>query len=303
MLKTLASLSVMLALSTYSGTVFSHGGEHADGLGWLLDGWLTLLMVLSVIAYVAGCRQMHRDQCLTQVLGHYGLPAFMAGMFSLVVALLSPLDRLADEYFSVHMTQHLILMIIAPPLLVLGRPVIVWLWAFPLEKRRIIGKWWNRSAILRPCYEWLMQPAMVWILASVALWLWHIPALYQWAIADELIHAIEHTCFFLTSLAFWTLSLPQHAARGQYGVAIVAVITFVLHSAFLGALLTFAAVPFYQPQAHVYDTLTPLEDQQLAGLIMWIPANLVYLITLSWLFLRWLENAHEGKPYGISVHK
>jgi cytochrome c oxidase assembly factor CtaG len=190
-------------------------------------------------------------------------------------------------------------MLAAPPFLVWGRPVIVWLWAFPLSQRRRIGQGWNNTGALRGTYDFLMQPLMVWMTASVALWLWHIPAAYDWALADERVHTVEHLCFFLTSLAFWTLTLePQRHVRGGHGVALIMVATFALHSGLLGALLTFAHAPLYRAYAIQAFGLTPLEDQQLAGLIMWVPASAIYLVALALLFVGWLARV---KAYDISL--
>jgi cytochrome c oxidase assembly factor CtaG len=235
---------------------------------------------------------MHREGNLGKALGAARLLSFCAGMLTLVLALLSPLDTLAARMFSAHMVQHLLLMMVAPPLLVWSRPTLAWLWAFPLPERRGIGRWWATSPRLQSLYAFLMLPLTVWLLASLALWFWHIPGMYDWALANDFVHAIEHGCFFLTSLAFWTLVMAPYGERNtRHGVAMIAVVTFALHSGILGALLTFAAAPLYQVHGTPPFSLTPLEDQQLAGLIMWIPASLVYVGVFSWLFVRWLEKA------------
>jgi cytochrome c oxidase assembly factor CtaG len=226
--------------------------------------------------------------------------AFVAGIATLVAALLSPLDALADRLFCAHMTQHLLLMMVAPPLLVFSRPVLIWLWAFPLPARRRIGRWWNASR-WHGAYAFLMRPAVMWSLATAALWIWHAPGAYDLALENESVHALEHACFFATSLGFWTLvSEPRgfhHTSRG-FGVAIAMVATFAIHNGLLGALLTFANAPLYRYHATGAFGLSPLEDQQLAGLIMWVPAGTIHLAALAALFIGWMSRvqAWRGAP-------
>ena len=261
-------------------------------------------MLLACGLYATGCRRMQHARNLRKVLGVARMAAFVAGMLVLAAALLSPLDAIADQLFSAHMTQHLLLMMVAPPLLIWSRPLLVWLWALPLPRRRGIARWWNRAGRLRAVHAWLMRPLAIWLLASAALWLWHIPGFYDWALANAFVHVVEHLCFFLTSLAFWTLVVePYDGTRPNPGLAIVAVVAFALHSGILGALLTFASAPLYHTHNLSFSGLTPLEDQQIAGLIMWIPASVIYLAALSLLFVDWLERAgrprRQGKPVSL----
>ena len=292
----MAGFVVFAAFAAWSGLALGHGqGPHAAAGHW---NWLpgqTGWLLFACTFYAVGCWRMQRARNLRKVLGPGRAASFAAGMLTLFLALISPLDALADQLFAAHMTQHLLLMIVAPPLLVSGRPVLVWLWAFPLSRRRDIGRWWNRAGRLRALQGFLMRPLTIWLLASAALWLWHVPRLYDWALSNELVHVVEHLCFFLTSLAFWTLVVePYDADRPNPGLAIVAVVTFALHSGLLGALLAFAPAPLYRTHNLSFPALSPLEDQQIAGLIMWIPASLVYLAALSLLFVDWLARA--GKP-------
>ena len=142
----------------------------------------------------------------------------------------------------------------------------------------------------------LMCPLIVWILCSAVLWFWHLPGPYGWALESASVHALEHACFFLTSLMFWSLVLqPLGRRRMEYGETLLFVATFGVQNGLLGALLTFAGRPLYVaylPTTAVWG-LTPLEDQQLAGLIMWIPASLIHLTTLGVLFVIWLNAAER----------
>lgn len=285
-----------------AGPAFCHGVGHEDGgFGWSWDPWMLLLLAIAACLYLLGWQRLRRQGNARRVLGAVRLLSFAAGMLVLGLALMSPLDTLAERLFSAHMTQHLLLMLIAPPLLVWGRPVFVWLWAFPLAQRRRIGRAWVDTRALHTSHAFLMRPLMVWMTASIALWFWHIPAAYDWALADGRVHVLEHLSFFLTSLAFWTLTLePYRHRRSGHGIALVMVVTFALHSGLLGALLTFAQAPLYRAYVTPVFGLSPLEDQQLAGLIMWVPASLVYLAALAALFVGWLSQVKAySRPHEL----
>ena len=284
-----------LCAASATGPAFGHGAfEH--GAGWNWEPGIVLSLGATLCLYGLGWRRLLHEGNARRVLGAARLWSFAAGMLALGVALLSPLDTLAEESFSAHMTQHLLLMLVAPPLLVGGRPVLVWLWAFPLAQRRRIGRAWVDTRALQGTHAFLMRPLVVWLTASIALWFWHMPGPYDWALADERVHALEHLSFFLTSLAFWTLAMePYGHRRDGQGIALVMVATFALHSGLLGALLTFASTPLYRAYATGAFGLTPLEDQQLAGLIMWVPAGFAYLAALAVLFVGWLARV---KAYG-----
>lgn len=277
----------------------AHAGEEGHALQWTWEPWFVILTLAVAGFYLAGCVRLSSEGNVRKVLGAGRIASFVAGMLMLVAALASPLDALAAQLFSAHMTQHMLLMLGAPPLLIWGRPVLAWLWAFPLAQRRRIGRFWLNSGPLRKTHEFLMRPTVVWVAASAALWFWHSPRPYNWALSNEGVHAIEHLCFFVTSLALWTLTIePYGPRRIGYGAALILIATFALHNGLLGALLTFAPAPLYRPGAAALSGLSPLEDQQLAGLIMWVPAGLIHLTAMALLFVGWLSNvkAYARRP-------
>lgn len=274
-------------------TALAHGGhEHATALPWQADWWVVALLVASTAGYLAGAWRLRRAG-RDAVLGRWRLGAFLAGTLILVAAFLSPLDALADRYFSAHMTQHLAIMLVAPPLLVASQPAVAWMWCLGPTHRRELARWWARGAHPRLLLRVLLHPAVVWLAASAALWFWHMPRPYGWALANESIHSLEHTSFFLTSLAFWYLLFsPRGRASLGYGGAIVFGVTFGMQNGFLGAILTFATHPFYAAHAghHGILALSAIEDQQLAGLIMWVPASIVHLALLGVLCAQWIRD-------------
>jgi len=271
-------LRVSLGLATPSA--FAHTPSETMACTWNFAPEVTLPLLLIVAAYVSGILHLQRQGIRRRMVSSGCCAAFVLGILALVAALMSPLDRLAEFLFSAHMTQHLVLMLLAPPLLILGRMQTVLLWTFPLRLRRLIGK----AIVLRFTVDGPSRPFSVWWLASAAMWFWHIPGPYAWALHHPSIHILEHLSFFLTSLAFWSLALrPFSRAKNGHGVALMLLIGFALESSLLGALLVFAGHPFYalhmlqtsRPLPTFLSAISPLQDQQLAGLIMWVPAGLV----------------------------
>jgi putative membrane protein len=218
--------------------------------------------------------------------------AFHGGLLALFVALVSPLDALSSVLFSAHMVQHLLLVVVAAPLLVWSAAAFVWLWAAPPRHRRTLAQWWQRRAGLRRAWQLFTAPVAIWLLHAVALWGWHAPLLYQAALDHEFVHALEHASFLGTALIFWWAILPFGVQSGlRYGTGILMTFTTALHSGLLGTLLTFAATPWV-PRYWLTTAawgLTALEDQQLAGVIMSVPAGGVYLMTTLALLAAWLR--------------
>ena len=273
-------------------------------LGWNWNVWILASLVFAPACYLAGLLRIPLS-VRSHLIGTLRSASFITGIATLFMVLISPLDGLDDELFSAHMAQHMVLMMVAPPLLVFGRPTLVWLWAFPLPARRLIGRTWVRTGLRHFLHE-LFTPAVIWILSSVALWFWHLPAPFAWSLASEPIHALEHFCFFATSLMFWSLVLePLAKRRITYSLAMIFVVTFGLQMGLLGALLTFATHPLYP--AYLQTTqpwgLTPLEDQQLGGLSMWIPASLIHLTTLGFLLAAWMRQDEAVSIAAVSARR
>lgn len=227
---------------------------------------------------------------------------FAAGIATLALALLSPLDAMADQLFSAHMIQHMVLIGIAPPLLVLGHPMVAFSWAVPRATRMGAHRWWRRATATRglasAATTALLSPWVVWAPHAIAIWVWHLPGPYQLALASPLAHAAEHASFLGTALLLWSAVLKPHGARREgWAAGILVLLATAMHTGALGALLVFARTPWYPAQATGAAAwgLTALEDQQLAGLIMWIPGGFIYLIASSALFLGWIGAGDEKR--------
>lgn len=273
----------------------------AHALAWSFEPWVLASLAIAWWWYGLGLRRIRREGVRVG-LGTPQAMAFVAGMASLFIALVSPIDTVGAELFSVHMVQHLLLMMVAAPLLVSSTPVTAFLWAFPPVQRKRIGRVWNALGLTR-AVRFLTGPLVVWIAFSSAFVFWHIPASYQWALQSELVHTLEHLSFFVTALAFWTIVIePSGRRRIGYGPTLLFVATTAVVNGLPGALMIFAPRPLYPAHAHgvAHWGLTLIQDQQLAGLIMWIPAGFVYLVAVCWLFLRWLQEEERQARAAVS---
>lgn len=289
------SLSALVALP---GAAAAHASD-ATGIGawhlhWSFEPWVVACLAISAAAYLTGLYRLWRQAGVGRGVSPIQASAFAGGWAFLVVALLSPLDPLGDRLFSAHMVQHETLMLLAAPLLVLGRPLAAWAWALPFEWRRTTGGFFHTRAWRGP-WLFVTGPFSAWLLHALTLWLWHLPALFEAALADETVHSLQHLTFLFTALLFWWSVLAATTRKAQ-GVALVSIFTTFVHTGALGALLTLAQTDWY-PSYSVTTAafgLTPLEDQQLGGLIMWIPAGAVYVISGLIVAARWM-NPRKGR--------
>jgi putative membrane protein len=221
---------------------------------------------------------------------------FVSGWLALVAALSPPLDKWSETWLVAHMVQHELLMIIAAPLMAMSAPLIALLWAMPAALRHRLLAVVRRRPIAA-AWTAVTAPLVVFLLHSLALWVWHLPALYDAALEHEGIHAVQHLCFFGTAALFWWGIAHGRYGRLGYGAAVVYIFATAVHGGVLGALLTFSPTVWYAPYvAHHPAGLTPLEDQQLAGLLMWVPGGLVFAAGGLALFAIWLrESDHRTR--------
>jgi cytochrome c oxidase assembly factor CtaG/cytochrome c2 len=297
MLKPVPAIEAFGLWIMLTGTALAHSGhdpQHAT-LAWNVEWWVLLSLAVPVLLYALGIRRMRRRLGSNRIISAIEMVAFAGGMLVLFIALVSPIDTAAEQLFSVHMVQHLLLLFVAPPLLVFSRPAVVFLWAFRSRPRHIIGRLWISSG-LRRIVRVLMNPQLVWVLFSGLFIFWHFPKPYAWALENEGIHAIEHLCFFISALMFWTIVIePSGRRRLSYPGTLLHVGTTAALGSLPGALLVLATRPLYPEHAAGAATwgLTTMQDQQLAGVIMWVPAGLAYVIAMLWLFARWLREAGD----------
>jgi putative membrane protein len=260
----------------------------------IYDLLIVAAMALSLGIYFRGAARLRART--DRGIRWYEAVAFAAGWAVIAAALLSPIDRLSDVLFSVHMTQHELLMIVAAPLLVAGRPMIAGLWALSNPDRVLAVT--RHPAVLKT-WRALTGPFTVLILHAVVLWAWHIPVAFEAALHNETIHAIQHLMFFVTAALFWWSLIHGRYGKVGYGVAVFFVFATAMHTSILGALLTFASKLWYPTYAH--RAPHALEDQQLAGLIMWIPSGLIFILIALALFAAWLGESDRRARSGSAA--
>jgi putative membrane protein len=288
--------ALILLGAVLPAAAFAHVPPPAPAVSawsWNLAPWLLFLLGLAAAGYATGLRRLWRNAGGGRGVATHQAWAFAVGWLSLVAALVSPLDPLGSRLFSAHMVQHELLMVVAAPLLVVGRPLATWTWALaPAHRRRVgrlfQGRGWSRL------WSTLTDPLVAWALHALALWAWHIPAAFDAALEHEGLHIAQHFSFLGTALFFWWAVLG-HDPRGRYGPGHSAAYLFttMMHTAALGALLSLAPTPWYAPYIPQTGALgfDPVEDQQLGGLVMWVPAGLAYVIAALWVIGRMLTRA------------
>ncbi|MGH2503348.1 MAG: cytochrome c oxidase assembly protein [Ktedonobacterales bacterium] len=267
----------------------AHSSEDVPNLwlAWTLD--LSLLIPLAIIlgGYLYAIGPARRRWNLGEAATRAQITYFTLGWAALTLSLVSPLDTLGDEYlFSAHMIQHMIIAVVAPPLLLMGIPR--WLAELPL-----------RTEGARTVARWLANPIVAFGVFQADIWLWHAPALYDLTLSNDTVHILEHLTFLIFGLMYWLpiLSPTPMIPRISRGFAILYLFVGCQPMVALGALLTFAAHPLYTPYIDAPRVwgLSPLGDQQLGGLIMWLPTNIPYLIALSAAFFLWVGDRDRAE--------
>ncbi len=276
-------------------SAFAHGaGSHGTGPWWTLWTWnpliLSSLFFVSAI-YALGIARLWRKAGAGSGVGRRHALAYAAGVLTLFIALLSPVDVLSDELGWMHMIQHMTLMNVAAPLMVLGAPGLVAIYALPLAWRQRFGGWKREVRTRGPRWYLLWQPLLMWSVYAGAMWIWHLPNLYTAALHNEALHDFQHLTFFLTACLFWRVLLdPISRLRLSRGVGVIYLFTTSLHATLLGVFMALAPsvwYPFYEGKTLSWG-VTALQDQQLAGLIMWMPACMVYAAAAAVVFGLWL---------------
>lgn len=265
------------------------GAGESAWLAWRLDPLVVVPAVLLAVLYARGLlcwSERSRRHAPWQTL------LFYVGLATLVLAVVSPLDALAEHHFSMHMIQHELLIAVGVPLLLLGAPTTPLLRGLPRPVRRNVVRPIARATAARWAYSGLTHPLVALALFTVALWIWHLaPDWYDAATRQQPLHVVQHATFVATDLLFWWNVIdpaPLHSRMG-YLVRIVYVMVAGTAQSVLAALITMADRPLYRiyVEARPILDITPLRDQELGGLIMWIPGQMMNLLVVAALFGVW----------------
>ena len=266
---------------------------------WTWDPLVIVPLVASCAFYAAGIRALWRHAGVGHGIAGWEASSFVAGHAVMAVALLSPIAWLSQILLSVHMTQHMLLMLVAAPLIMFGHPLLVWLWALRPSRRTGV-----MSALRSPRINWtwraLTGPLAVFLIQGVAIWGWHLPVLYQAALRHNGVHALEHLSFVIAASLFWWGMVHGRYGRRGYGLAVVYVFLTAVYSSALGALLTVSPSAWYNDYVvqGARWGVDAVADQQLAGLLMWIPAGVVFIVLGLALFAAWLGEADRRVELG-----
>jgi cytochrome c oxidase assembly factor CtaG len=265
---------------------------------WTFEPWIVIPLSVLALLYTTGLAVLlRRTATASQVRGWQAL-AYFTGWISLVLALVSPLHWLGEHLFTFHMIEHEIVMAISAPLLAISRPIGTLLWSLPKRVRIASGRFLRRPKV-DAAWQWLSAGRNATLLHGVAIWAWHAPLLFDAAVANVAVHRLQHLSFLLTAILFWWSVFR----RGESGVGAWHLFITMLHTSVLGALMTLAPRVLYEAQtaASAEWGLTALEDQQLAGLIMWVPAGPIYAGAALTLATIWIRRSSNTNRHGDAI--
>jgi putative membrane protein len=287
------------------------------GGGLLMDPTLSVLLlswawrpeIILTLSLAAGVRLAGRWRLKrrgsSQLVKPWRTVSYLAGLAVLWIALMSPIDVLSSQFFFMHMIQHLLLVMIAPPLLLISDPMPIMLWGLPSNLRLEIGRWLRPGSRFRGTVRSLTTPGLVWLYFVAVLVGWHDPRLYNLALESELVHDLEHLTFLGTAVLFWwhiVGSAPHIHRRLSQGMRIGYALSVVPPTALTGIAIAFASQPIYEYYTTVprLGTMTVLQDQMLSGVIMWIPGSMMYIVAALVLIANVVRTEENKEPLSES---
>ena len=257
---------------------------------WTLDPLLTVPLVVALLIYIVGFVRLSRRASAPI------RPAlFLSGWAVLTLSLASPLHEAGERSFTMHMIEHELIMLVATLLLASSGAGGVLAWGLPRPLRLSLGGSWKSP--LQRLWKRLTEPVTATAIQAVVMWGWHAPPLFDRALNSFGWHIAQHACFFVSSLLFWWAMLHPRERGSGYGVSAACLFATSLIGGALGALMSFSASPWYADYAAMGMTgigLDPVDDQRLAGLIMWIPGGAVHAIAAVVLCYKWLRSSEGG---------
>ena len=261
------------------------------------------MLIVTAAIYARGFVRLHRQ--MPERFPTWRLTMFMGGIAALFVAIASPLEELDDVLLQIHMTQHLLLMIVAPAMLLAGAPAIALVRGMPARMAKLVVGPMLRSRSVRRVFGWLTQPLVCWSAFTAATWGWHLPVAFQLALRSDGWHVVEHACFFTTALMFWYPVIQPWPSVEQWPRW--AMIPYLLladgQNTILAALFMFSnrlLYPLYAAAPRV-PGFTPLGDQIMAGAIMWVPGSLFYLVPATIITFQMLAPQNMTRGAALKV--
>jgi putative membrane protein len=287
-MKTIAATLVLLLMTR---SAIAHQGLGGAGLSsgtWSYDPWLVVPLYGAALMFLVGTRRLWRRAGSGRGLDFWRVACFWAGWVILALALLSPLHWMSEHLLTAHMIEHELIMVVAAPLIIVSRPMIAALWALPMTARR----WWGRVVRLRPLiFAWFIaaDASSATALHIGVVYAWHTPRLFQAALTTHALHKLQHLSFFAAALLFWlaVLRLPPR----KHGLAALHLFLAMMAMSLLGALLTLSPHLWYPAYSKPFFGFTPFEDQQFAGVVMWVPGCAVYAAAALVMMASWIRSS------------
>jgi putative membrane protein len=259
--------------------------EPTSGFGWSIEPAVVVPLLFVGLLYANGQSRLAARRSA----GFNGQDfMFWAGFLVLTLALVSPLHEAGTRIFALHMIEHELLMLVAAPLMIAGRPGAVLLWGLPRAWRDYAG-WMLQRRSIKATWRGASELWSATALHALVLWVWHAPVLFHAVLEHESLHIAQHVSFVLSGLIFWSAIFRYQRAQKE-GAAILALFISSLQAGFLGALMTLSRTLWYPfaPDPFPICGLTRGEDQALAGLVMWIPGCSIYVLVALIIMARWL---------------
>lgn len=283
---------LLLTFAATSTAAHDVSGALSSTSVWSYDPWLLTPLYLTGIGFYVGTQRIWKAAGFGRGVQQGQVAAFWAGWLVLGLAITSPLHWLGERLFSAHMIEHELMIVIAAPLMAYARVNGALLWSLSRQWRPLAGRLVT-TGLIAACWRAISHPVSATTLHGLALWLWHVPPSYRLALENGAAHRLQHVSFFLTGLLFWWVLFYGRGTRVRDGIAVACLFVTVLHSGLLGALLTLSPRVWFTQQGLLAADfgLTPLEDQQLAGLIMWIPTGTIYTCAGLFFAYRWLSRS------------
>jgi putative membrane protein len=290
---------VATALACSSAALAHGGSEHVESPGWTLDPLVTVPLGLILLTFLVGRARLASRSNVERPRNWL----FLAGWCVLAGALVSPLHEGGERSFTLHMVEHELIMLAATLLLALSGASGALAWGLPAGLRRLLGGGWKGP--LTTLWRRATEPITATVMQAVVMWAWHAPALFDRALESQGWHIAQHLSFIVASLLFWTAMFGPR--RGSDLLAAACLFLTSLVEGALGALMALSESPWYSAYASMGMSgigLDPTTDQQLAGLIMWVPGGLVHGAVALALLYRWLASESGSRPNrGITKYR
>jgi putative membrane protein len=288
--------AILLTLAATPAGAHDVSGALGSAGTWSYDPWLLMPLYLVGIGFYVGTTRVWQAAGLNRGVKVAQVAAFWSGWLVLALVITSPLHWLGERLFSAHMIEHELMMVVAAPLMAYARINGALLWSLPRNWRPAVGRLVT-TGVIATCWRAISHPVSATALHGLALWLWHAPPLYRLVLENGAVHRLQHISFFLTALLFWWVLFSGRgigrSTQIRDGISVACLFVTVLHSGLLGALLTLSPRVWFPQQGLLASEfgLTPLEDQQLAGLLMWIPMGTLYTCAGLYFAYRWLSQS------------